>query len=68
MTENKDKLNEDKKDILPEDGIILDETTVSFGENENAYNLLKKVCEKIYDSGYKILNIDSTLIMVLFLR
>ena len=25
--------------------------------------LLKKVCEKIYDNGYKIVNIDSTLIM-----
>ena len=45
ILQNKDKLNEDKKDIVPEDGIILDKTTVSFGENENAYNLLKEVCD-----------------------
>ena len=40
-----------------------------FPDNDMTYKgissiyLLKKVCEKIYDSGYKILNIDSTLIM-----
>ena len=42
---NMDMISEEKKDIIPEDGIVLASTQVSFNEGETAFEVLKKVLE-----------------------
>lgn len=60
---NTDKLNPAKAPYVPENGIILGKTTVSFAQGETAFDVLKRVCDKgdipleyswtpIYDSYY----------------
>ncbi len=39
-------LAEEKKEYVPEDGMILAETEVYFDEGDTAYDLLSKVCEQ----------------------
>lgn len=41
---NMDKLDKDKKDIIPKDGWILKPITVELKENETVFDLLKRVC------------------------
>ena len=56
-------LNPDKRELVPEDGIILPETEVTFYEGESVFNLLRRVCRQnsihlefedtpIYNSAY----------------
>lgn len=41
---NMDKLDKDKKDIIPKDGWILKPITVELKENETVFDLLKRIC------------------------
>ncbi len=43
---NKDKLNPDKKDIVPEDGVIFPATEVVFYEGESVFNVLLREMKK----------------------
>ncbi|MCQ2448662.1 MAG: DUF4430 domain-containing protein [Clostridia bacterium] len=38
-------LNEEKLDVLPEDGIILEPTVVTLVEGESVYDLLRRICD-----------------------
>ena len=38
-------LDKDKKDIVPKDGWILKERTVTFKEGESVFDILKRVCK-----------------------
>ncbi len=42
---NKNKLNEEKAAFVPEDGIILSKTQVSFAEGNTVFDILDKVCQ-----------------------
>ena len=44
---NMDKLNKTKRDIIPEDGIILAETTVSAREGESAFDVLLRETRRL---------------------
>lgn len=61
--DNMDKLNKSKKDIIPDDGWILEPVTVNFNEGESVFDVLKEVCKDnkihlefsftpIYNSSY----------------
>lgn len=63
VLDNMPSLNSDKKGIIPEDGVILPETTVSFEEGDSVLDILKKVTmdnkmqmefedSPAYDGGY----------------
>lgn len=41
-------LNPDKRELVPSDGVILPETTVTFYEGESVFDVLKRVCKQ-YD-------------------
>lgn len=43
---NMDKLDKDKKDIVPKDGVILKEKTVTFKEGESVFDVLQRVCKE----------------------
>ena len=43
ITENIDKLDEEKRFLVPPDGIILAETIIEFTEGETAFDVLKRV-------------------------
>ena len=43
ILKNSDILAEEKKEIIPENGIVLDTTEVSFNEGETAFDILKNV-------------------------
>ncbi len=60
---NKDKLNQDKWELIPLDGVIFAEQTVTFYEGENVFNLLTREMKRhkihlefvytpIYNSAY----------------
>lgn len=40
-----DDLNKEKLDILPNDGVILESTSISFSEGESVYDVLSRTCE-----------------------
>lgn len=42
ILDNMESLNEDKADIIPEDGIIYAERTVEFSEGDSAFDVLKR--------------------------
>lgn len=42
---NMSKLDKDKKDIVPKDGWILKEKTVTFKEGESVFDILQRVCK-----------------------
>jgi hypothetical protein len=46
VLDNLDKLNEEKKDIIPEDGIIFEEQEVVFYEGETVFNVLLREMKK----------------------
>lgn len=46
ILDNMDKLKADKKDMVPEDGVILKPQKVNFSEGENAFDVLQRVCKK----------------------
>ena len=48
---NMDKCEESKKDWVPDDGVILRATTVTFTEGESVYDVLQRVCR---DSGIQM--------------
>lgn len=43
---NISQLNHDKRELIPADGIILEETQVNFYEGESVFDLLQRVCEE----------------------
>ena len=62
LVDNHD-LDPDKRELVPDDGIILPETEVTFFEGESVFNLLRRVCRQnsihlefedtpIYNSAY----------------
>lgn len=44
VLKNREKLNKDKTEIIPSDGIILTETVIGFNEDESVYDVLRRVC------------------------
>lgn len=63
ILDNLDWLTEGKEDLVPEDGWILPETTVTFYEGESVFNVLQRTCKQqkihmefsntpIYNSAY----------------
>ncbi len=57
LLDNADKLKAGHEGYVPENGIILERTTRSFGKNDTVYTVLYEVCE---ERGIK-LNVRSTL-------
>lgn len=60
---NQSKLSPAKKEVLPQDGIILPEQEVQFSEGESVFDILQRVCKEnkihlesswtpMYDSAY----------------
>lgn len=43
---NLESLEEEKLDVLPPDGVIFHETTVTFYEGESVYDVLQRVCKE----------------------
>lgn len=43
---NMDSLVEEKKDLVPENGVILEEIEVSFAEGESVLDILQRVCRE----------------------
>ncbi|MGN0501416.1 MAG: DUF4430 domain-containing protein [Ruminococcus sp.] len=63
VLDNMDKLDKSKKEIIPDDGWILEPVTVNFNEGESVFDVLKQVCKDnkihlefsftpIYNSSY----------------
>ena len=46
ILDNLDQLNAAKADFVPDDGVILPETELSFTEGETAFDLLQRVCRE----------------------
>ncbi len=46
VLDNRENLNKDKTDIVPDDGIILAESEVGFNEGETVYDVLLRVCRE----------------------
>lgn len=44
ILENLDKLDENKRELVPSDGLILAETEADFNEGDTAFDLLQEVC------------------------
>ncbi len=44
VLKNTDKLKEEKKEFVPQDGVILDETEVEIYEGDTVYEIFKRVC------------------------
>lgn len=42
--DNIDKLNKDKFEVIPKDGLILSESQVGFTEGESVYDVLRRIC------------------------
>lgn len=40
-----DKLNKSKREIIPDDGWVLEPVTVTFNEGESVFDVLKQVCK-----------------------
>ena len=43
---HQDQLKESKKDYVPKDGVILEETEVEFLEGDTVFDVLKSICKK----------------------
>lgn len=63
ILDNMDKLSDEKKELVPEDGVILAETEAAFYEGESVFDLLLRVCKEknihmefentpVYNSAY----------------
>ena len=63
ILDNMDKCAESKKALVPEDGIILPATEVTFSDGESVYDVLQRVCKEnkihmessftpVYNSAY----------------
>lgn len=63
VLENSDRLNQAKAPYVPDDGVVLAKTTVTFTPGESAFDVLQRICQKgdiqieyswtpIYDSYY----------------
>ena len=63
VLDNMDKLDKSKREIIPDDGWILEPVTVNFNEGESVFDVLKEVCKDnkihlefsftpIYNSSY----------------
>ena len=63
VLDNMDKLDKSKREIIPDDGWILEPVTVTFNEGESVFDVLKQVCKDnkiqlefsftpIYNSSY----------------
>lgn len=63
VLDNMDKLDKSKREIIPDDGWILEPVTVTFNEGESVFDVLKQVCNDnkiqlefsftpIYNSSY----------------
>ena len=63
ILDNMDKCAESKKTLVPEDGIILPATEVTFNDGESVYDVLQRVCKEnkihmessftpVYNSAY----------------
>lgn len=63
ILENMDQLDEDKRELIPADGVILGEVTVGFNEGESVFDILsREMCARkihmessftpVYDSAY----------------
>lgn len=46
ILKNMDKLDSDKVDIVPKNGVILAAKTVTFNDGESVYDVLQKICKK----------------------
>lgn len=46
ILENLDRLNAEKADLIPADGVLLAPTAVEFTEGESVFNVLKRVCRE----------------------
>ena len=46
ILDNLDQLNAAKADFVPDDGVILPETELSFTEGETAFDLLQRLCRE----------------------
>ena len=46
ILENFDRLNAEKADLIPADGVLLAPTAVEFTEGENVFDVLKRVCRE----------------------
>ena len=46
ILKNLDRLNAEKADLIPADGVLLAPTAVEFTEGESVFNVLKRVCRK----------------------
>ncbi len=44
ILDNMDILDKEKHELIPEDGVILPETVVSFEDGDSAFDVLEKVC------------------------
>ena len=53
ILENLDRLNAEKADLIPADGVLLAPTAVEFTEGESVFDVLKRVCRenKIHMNG-----------------
>ena len=45
ILDNMDQCNDSKKSLVPEDGIILPATEVTFSDGESVYDVLQRVCK-----------------------
>ena len=63
ILDNLDALNAEKAELVPQDGVLLPETTVEFSEGESVFDVLQRVCNEqklhmefsdtpMYDSAY----------------
>lgn len=63
LLNNKDKLDEDDRELVPDDGWLLKPTTVLINSNDTVFDVLKRVCRSkkihmefsnnpVYDSAY----------------
>ena len=46
ILENLDRLNAEKADLIPADGVLLAPTAVEFTEGESVFDVLKRVCRE----------------------
>lgn len=63
LLDNMERLDENKKALVPENGVVLPETQAAFAEDESVYDVLQRVCQEnklhmeaeftpVYDSYY----------------
>ena len=46
ILDNMDQLDPNKKELIPADGVILAETTVTFYEGESVFDVLQRICRE----------------------